>query len=156
MYISRTSEVCGSNWCGMLLAFPDIAHDKFGGNLLIFDQLVVALYSLSSFSSASSSTFSATEYFNGQWAGVGSMLSFSDVFYPVSGCSWVWCVAQGTLRAMSHCQATSMELRRARWCHSPSLGCFTSSHSPVGWVMVCCHTSPSFQRSTLREIVPTV
>lgn len=50
----------------MLLALPDIAHDKFGGNLLKFDQLVVALYSLSSFSSASSSTFSATEFSNGQ------------------------------------------------------------------------------------------
>lgn len=111
MYISRTSEVCGGNWCGMLLALPDIAHDKFGGNLLRFDQLVVALYSLSSF--AYSSTFSATKYFNGQWAGVGSMLSFSDVFYPVSGCWRVWWVAQGTFWAMSHCQDTSIELRRA-------------------------------------------
>lgn len=70
----------------MLLPFPDIAHEKVGGNLLIFGQLVITLCSLFSFSSASSSTFSATEHFNGQSAGVGAMLSLSDVFDPVSGC----------------------------------------------------------------------
>lgn len=80
------SDVCGGNRCGMLLPFPDIAYEKVGENLLIFGPLVMALYSLPSFSSASSSSFSATEYFNGQSAGVCATFSLSDVLYPVSGC----------------------------------------------------------------------
>lgn len=67
----------------MLLPFPGITNEKFWGNLLIiFGQLVMALYS----PSASSSTFSAPEYFNGQSAGVGAWLSLFCVFYPESGC----------------------------------------------------------------------
>lgn len=47
--ISRTSEVGGGNRWGMLLLFPDIAHEKVRRNLLKFDQLMIILYSLSSF-----------------------------------------------------------------------------------------------------------
>lgn len=84
--MNRRSELCGGNRWEMLILFPDIAHEKVGGNLLKFVQLIMTSYSLSSFFSVSRATFSATEHFVGQPVCVGAILALSDALCSVSGC----------------------------------------------------------------------